>query len=118
MLYVMDKALTRYYDEMLGRIKASGATAELRAYHAERVREFQHERLVHLIITLFFGGLTLLFFGVLVWVTTLAITLLTVLVGILVAIVLVLELFYISYYYRLENGVQRLYQLTDRLYQK
>ena len=107
----------RYSDEMAKRIETEGASDELRAYHAQRISEFQHERLVHLLIMLFFGGLALLFVGVFLWVLTLGATLLTILAGVLAVLIFVLELFYIAYYYRLENGVQKLYALTERLYQ-
>jgi len=112
----MDKAMRRYYEEMSGKIEAAKDMAELRAYHAQRIREFQHERLIHLLVMFFFGGLTLIFIGVFVWILTFGIMLLTVLGGLLATIVLVTELFYVGYYYRLENGVQKLYQLTDKLY--
>lgn len=109
--------MRQYYEEMSRKIGAAKDRTELRTYHAQRVSEFQHERLVHLLVMFFFGGLTLAFIGVFIWMLTLGIMILSVLAGLLAAIVLVTELFYVGYYYRLENGVQRLYQLTDRLYE-
>lgn len=81
-------------------------------YHIHRVRDFQHERLIHLLVTFFFAGLMIgtfvawfmLPFSQLFWPLTA-----------LVAILFVLELAYIRHYYQLENGVQSLYELTEKL---
>lgn len=82
-------------------------------YHVDRVRDFQHERLVHLLVTLFFA---LLLIGS---VTALLIQPLAELrwpLGVLSVLLLVLELAYIRHYYQLENGVQSLYALSARLH--
>lgn len=90
---------------------SSGELVQLAAFHARRIAEFQHERLVHLLVTMFFACLLLaavgLFFAVIP-----AGLLLSVLMGVLTLILFVLELFYIRHYYYLENGTQRLYRLT------
>lgn len=82
-------------------------------YHIDRVRDFQHERLIHLLVTLFFGFLLLISLAafLLVTINELCLTL-----GILTVILFILELAYIRHYYRLENGVQSLYKLTEKLY--
>lgn len=113
----MDKELQTYYKEMNELVAGAKGTDrdELRGYHAQRVAEFQHERLVHLLVTFFFAGLMLGSWA------GLALSLATFdgvfigLVGLLVLILTVLEVFYIQYYYRLENGVQRLYEITKLL---
>lgn len=90
---------------------SSGELTQLAAFHARRIAEFQHERLVHLLVTMFFACLlfaaTWLFFAAVP-----AGLLLSVLTGVLTLILFVLELFYIRHYYYLENGTQRLYRLT------
>lgn len=68
---------------------------------------FQHERLIHLIVTLAFALLTILSLGILI----LSVTIPTVLLAILLAIMLIA---YIKHYYVLENGVQKLYKMYDR----
>lgn len=81
-------------------------------YHIHRVRDFQHERLIHLLVTFFFAGLMIgafvawlmLPFSQLFWPLTA-----------LVAILFILEIAYIRHYYQLENGVQSLYVLTEKL---
>ena len=70
---------------------SSGELVQLAAFHARRIAEFQHERLVHLLVTMFFACLLFAAVGLFLF---------------------VLELFYIRHYYYLENGTQRLYRLT------
>ena len=66
------------------------------------IKLFQHERLIHLIVTVFVGLATILFFGI---------GLLTdnIFFLILALITLILFAFYILHYYFLENSVQKLY---------
>lgn len=119
----MDKELrnhTRYMSETLQHKDLSSIEIErLAAYHKERVHDFQHERLVHLLVTFFFAVLLLLFtagyfvvlflfsFGLLHWLLLSAILLL-----------LVVVLFYVFHYYKLENGTQKLYEFTQTLYNR
>ncbi len=85
---------------------------KLLKYHVKRVRDFQHERLIHLLVTFFFAFLLLgsfvawaaLPFSTLFWPLTA-----------LVTILFVLEAAYIRHYYQLENGIQSLYELTEEL---
>ena len=86
--------------------------AQLYTYHIDRVRDFQHERLVHLLVTFFFGFLLI---GAATALLVQPLPELRVPLGFLSAILLVLELAYIRHYYELENGVQSLYLLTKRL---
>lgn len=82
-------------------------------YHIHRVRDFQHERLIHLLVTFFFASL--LIGALLAWLYMPA-------PGIswpfyiLLVILFILELAYIHHYYQLENSVQSLYALTKKLY--
>ncbi|MCM1120543.1 MAG: hypothetical protein NC543_14420 [bacterium] len=69
---------------------------------------FQHERLVHLIVTVTFAILTIL--SILGCVLCPQPSLFM-----LAALLLVLLVPYIRHYYILENGVQKLYTLYDRL---
>lgn len=73
-----------------------------------QIQFFQHERLIHLIVTVTFALLTVL--SVLGFVATTQIGLL-----LLTVMLLVLLVPYIRHYYILENGVQRLYQYYDEL---
>lgn len=69
----------------------------------KNIEIFQHERLIHLIVTVLVGIVTLIFFG-------LGLILENVLLLVLTLITLVLFTFYIFHYYFLENSVQKLYE--------
>ncbi len=69
---------------------------------------FQHERLIHLIVTVLFALVTIICFAVFLVAPS---------IPVIVLLVLFLALLvpYIFHYYRLENGVQKLYDLYDQL---
>lgn len=70
-------------------------------YIKESLERFKHERLIHIIVTIFMW----LFFVILFVNTKNSIILL-----VLDIIILILECFYLRHYYRLENWVQKLNQ--------
>ena len=71
-----------------------------------KISFFQHERLIHLIVTLFFSlfAINFMILGVLSYYFL-----------IIFAILLVFVIFYIYHYYFLEKKVQYLYQIYDKL---
>ena len=69
---------------------------------------YQHERLIHLLVTITFALLTFFSLYFLVIMPSIAIT-------ILFVIFLIMLTFYIKHYYFLENNVQKLYQIYDVL---
>jgi len=85
---------------------------QLLRYHVRRVRDFQHERLIHLLVTFFFGFLLVCSVAALLFAP---ITETRWPLAALTLILFVLELAYIRHYYQLENGVQSLYGLTETL---
>lgn len=104
-----------FIQKMLEKDLSEEERERLYAYHVDRVHDFQHERLIHLLVTFFFA-LLLIGSG-----TALLVQPLQELrwpLSILSMILLVLELAYIRYYYQLENGVQSLYPLTEELSSK
>ena len=94
---------------------------DLHKYHTETVRNFQHERSIHLMVTFFFAGLLLLSVVILFLLTLSPITSNQAPLGVMIAVVslilFITELFYIRYYYALENGIQKLYVLSKKLYE-
>ena len=74
-----------------------------------KIQFFQHERLIHLIITLFYALLFLIF---LVLIT------LSYIFVIPAGILIIFLIFYIVHYFVLENGVQSLYFLYDDIKNK
>ncbi len=81
---------------------------ELRAFHREQLAFMQHERLIHLLVTLFVALYFLLAAGYSLlspsWPGFA-----------LAALLLVLLAAYLVHYFRLENGVQRCYHLANRI---
>ncbi len=69
---------------------------------------FQHERLIHLIVTVLFALMTILVF-------LLAVTNFSLWTGVLLLLLLGLLIPYIRHYWLLENGTQKLYQYYDKL---
>jgi hypothetical protein len=80
----------------------------IKAYHLAQIGFMQHERLIHLIVTFAFAFLTLGFYIISIKFPTVAI-------AVLALILTALESFYIFHYYRLENGVQRWYEIYNRI---
>lgn len=104
--------------------KNHGSKEELRAraekvyhYHQDMTRNFQHERFIHLIVTLFFGMLfiasAVMFLYLALQATSYTISVIaTFTIFVLLAVT---EMCYIIHYYHLENGTQSLYKLSKQL---
>ena len=92
-------------------------TRELADYHAEMLANFQHERLVHLLIMLFFVLATFLFTAATFFIAAYAPDpLIFVPICIITAIFFILSIFYIKHYYFLENHIQKLYDYNKILH--
>ena len=94
--------------EMLSKKPGSEKLRELLAYHDKQIQWMQHERLVHLIVTLFVCLFMLLSWGF-------AIINISIPAIALSALLLILSVAYIVHYYRLENSVQRWYLLSGEI---
>ncbi|MDD4785080.1 MAG: hypothetical protein PHH12_01315 [Candidatus Shapirobacteria bacterium] len=79
-------------------------------HHREAIKFMQHERLIHLLVTLAFG---IMFMVVMMFTLIYPSTILLVIDGLF----LILLVPYIFHYFKLENGVQKLYWI-DKLIQK
>ena len=92
-----------YIDELInkGKIKK-----EVIDDHLIKISFFQHERFIHLIVTLFFSLLFIIF---------IALVALHYVFSIIAIILLVFVICYIIHYFHLENGVQYLYKQYDEL---
>lgn len=117
-------AYRKYMDELLKQLEAGETPAgvlaantspekhlqleSLKQEHLTQISFFQHERLIHLIVTVTFAILEML--AVLIALLFPGIASL-----LLVFIVLVLLIPYIRHYYILENEVQKMYGQYDRL---
>ncbi|MFA6939537.1 MAG: hypothetical protein WCQ54_00925 [Clostridiaceae bacterium] len=83
----------------------------LQEYFKAQIRFLSHERLIHLIITLFFSLLLL---------ASIIISFIcpSVLLYLLILILFILVFFYIVHYYRLENGIQSWYLIYNKIEEK
>lgn len=78
--------------------------------HLVKIGFFQHERLIHLLVTLFYGLLSIIFMilGFAYYY----------MLFIIAFILLIFLMFYVVHYFRLENGVQYLYKQYDKMLEK
>jgi fatty acid desaturase len=103
------KEYLKKYIEMVDKNLESEITKEMIDNHLIKIGFFQHERLVHLIVTLSYALFLLLavFIGLVIP-----------LFMIVVVIFLIFLVFYVKHYFFLENGVQYLYKQYDAMLEK
>ncbi len=99
----------KYIDELLQKTGADWAAVSRE--HLIQISFFQHERLIHLIVTVTFAILEIIVIG-------LCVTAFTPGVGLLSIALLVLLVPYVRHYYILENEVQKMYVQYDKLLEK
>ena len=107
----MKKKLFDYIEYIENKIKDKKTDKELLEDILVKISFFQHERLIHLIVTFMTAiGMVLFMLGFLIIKELL----------LFVLFILTLALFfpYILHYYNLENGVQKLYELYDKAKEK
>lgn len=108
-------------DKMSDDVAKRQSLVELARYHDNMTRNLQHERLIHLMVTILFAALMIgSWLGLLSWfnaddgqydiVTWLLIA--------AVALLTILEAAYVRYYYLLENGIATLYPQQREIHQK
>ena len=116
----MEKKIKEYEEFIAKATHMSLSEVERRKlikYHREMVGNFQHERMIHLIIMLFFVAVTLVLIGLLLWLSYyLGLVLFLTPFYLMVFIVTTLTIFYVKHYYFLENHIQGLYKYTELLY--
>lgn len=105
------KNLLAYYHKLTEQSLSSDESDAARKELLIQIQFFQHERLIHLIVTVLFALLTVI--------TLLANLFLTEPVLLVLSVFFIILLVpYISHYYLLENGVQKLYEYYDLLTEK
>ena len=108
----MTKYLTEYRRYILACLEDENCDlSQLLDYHTEKLRHFQHERLIHLIVTVLFALCTVAV------ILVIAVSEKLMLIP-LAALLLVLLVPYIKHYFFLENTVQLLYKDYDVIYRK
>ena len=78
-------------------------------YHNRKIRWLQHERLVHLLVTMLIAILFLFLFGMTLFIEG------NLLVWLLLGIVMLLLVAYLFHYFKLENTVQHWYRISDEI---
>ncbi len=105
------------YLQRINRILAEGGTVTdwdaLLKEHLEQIRFFQHERLIHLIVTVAFALVLMLLMNLLYTAATVDILLVA-----LFIFVTIFLLLYVGHYYMLETSVQKMYILYDQILQR
>lgn len=99
----------RYIDELLTRSDVNWEAVIKE--HLIQISFFQHERLIHLIVTITFAILEVIVIGLCVVSFTLG-------VGLLALALLILLIPYVRHYYILENEVQKMYWQYDEMVKK
>ena len=107
----MKKYLYEYIDEVdsLLNNNKSKINDDVISNHLTKISFFQHERLIHLLVTLFYALLLIVF---------MALGILSFMFYFISLIISIFLIFYIIHYFRLENGVQYLYKQYDLLLNK
>lgn len=102
----MRKYLYDYIDLIDNKIKNKEIDKNLINEHLIKISFFQHERFIHLIVTVFYALFMFIFFGL---------SLIHPIFTIIAVILTVFVLCYIFHYFKLENGVQYLYKQYDMM---
>ena len=113
----MKNQVKEYEKFIKEKIESKEFSKELLAYHNEMIHCFQHERLIHLIITLFFVLVAIFFLiltGLVIGNCGEDLMVMWPLYAVAL-IVTVLAVAYVKYYHFLENHIQELYRLTSIL---
>ena len=105
----MKDYLKNYIKEIDNKIRINKITKSDVEEHLIKIQFFQHERLVHLLVTLAYALFTIIF---------IFLTLYHPLFFIITIIVLVFLMFYVAHYFFLENNVQYLYKQYDLMKEK
>lgn len=116
----MEKKI-RDYEKMISKLVKEADTpakrAEVLSFHNEMLANFQRERLVHLIVTLFFAMVSITFLFIAAWTgATYNFGKELLPLYILTAVLTVLTGFYVKHYYFLENHIQGLYKYIKILH--
>ena len=102
----MREYLGDYVKEIDNKIKSKKITEQDIEKHLTKIQFFQHERLIHLLVTLFYGVFVFL---------SVIISFKTWLFLIILYLALIILIFYVRHYFFLENNVQYLYKQYDKM---
>jgi len=107
----MTEYLKKYMKSINERIANYGSCEELEeifSEHKDKIAFMQHERIVHFLVTMMFAVILSVFMTAVLFLEHPAML-------VLATIIIVLLGFYIKHYYFLENTVQEMYRVYDRI---
>lgn len=100
----MRKYITEYISNIDKLINDKKYDNDIISEHLIKISFFQHERLIHLLVTLFYALIFIIFLGLIM---------LTYLFILIAVILFIFLLFYIRHYFYLEHCVQYMYKQYD-----
>lgn len=100
-----------YIEKKLEECSSPESADAIMAEHKDKIAFMQHERIVHFLVTMMFALILVLFIGI---------QLITENLMLMVLIIIILALLgaYIKHYYFLENTVQYMYKIYDKIIEK
>ena len=105
----MRKSIDEYITEIDEVIDKTKDLNKLKEEHLIKIGFYQHERLIHLLVTLFYG--VFMFLSIIMsYYNPLAL--------LIVLIFMIFLIFYVRHYFFLENHVQYMYKQYDRIVEK
>lgn len=107
----MTEYLTNYMNTVSERLNSCSDSDELEkilSEHMDKIAFMQHERIVHFLVTMMFAVILSIFMVGMLLTDNMMLL-------VLVTIITVLLAFYIKHYYFLENTVQKMYKVYDRI---
>ena len=105
----MRKSIDEYIKEIDEVIDKTKDLNKLKEEHLIKIGFYQHERLIHLLVTLFYG--VFMFLSIIMsYYNPLAL--------LIVLIFMIFLIFYVRHYFFLENHVQYMYKQYDRIVEK
>jgi len=97
-----------YITEQLKQEENIQSCSELQEKHKRTIQYMQHERLIHLMVTLTFAVFFLISMGIALMKPSLPVFILT-------GIFMIMLVFYIAHYFFMENTIQKWYKFADEI---
>lgn len=112
----MYKYMLKHQKMVMEKLNSTNSIEELEKlliFHNRQIEWMQHERLAHLIVTLFVSAVDIFLFYMIFSGKAFSLPLVIVFL-----ILIILTFFYFVHYYRLENGVQKWYGISNSIQEK
>lgn len=107
----MKKYIKNHEKYILSKLISYENLEKYKTFHIQQIKWLQHERQIHLYI-LMFTSILLITNIIIMYITSIALLIFTTI------ILFILEFFYITHYYLLENTVQKWYKISNTFEKK